>query len=883
MENKPLQQRKLAAILFADIVGYTALMQTDEQQALSHLQKFKNALKQLVPSNKGEIIQFYGDGCLATFHSSLDAVACAKKLQAQFQTTPTVPVRIGLHSGDVVFKEGNVFGDAVNITSRIESMGVPGAVLLSNRIREHIKNKPGFSFAELGVYEFKNIEEPMVIYALTGGDLVVPKKKDIKGKLKVNTDKKGRRSYLYLALLVGLLPLIGFLLYHSHGQYLSGHTHQVEMINEDGTKEMRHVPKAEFTRKLVSFPLKNELEDEKLDWLSVGVPLLFIDDIEQDMRLFASSPFALKSEYAHYNQEYPKVIPFSTEVKIAQDFYTDYFVTGAIQKGTNTAYAIQLQIYDTKSGKVFQDLKEEGDDIYDIVDRLSASFRDNQFLPDAESSNTPVLDLPVRSLVSSNLNALEQFVKGILLINSDVQQLEQSINVMERSTQLDPNCADCFSALGRMQFFDGKIDAANQSTEKASLLAESLPERKRLAIRSNQLQIDQDINGLTRLYENWRKLYPDDLTPYSRLLSLYSSFNEHDKAKAVGKAAIERGHGGTIMTDLASIHIQTGEYEVAENLLKEFAKLYPHKANKTTEIADIYIAQGKLDKALDFYETLNLLGNSYPSNAIGLSDVQARLGKFDAAQKTLTNFLPKAKTGNDSLTIYVQLEQLYHQLGRYDDFYDTYQKRGVLFNRTAPPLLKINYLLSQLDVFIDFNQNKIVNQNLSKAENTNEELKSLVHCMGNFIVGLSTDDAERLEGVLQESGCKEVLQRTSGEHVEHIMTGHIHRCKGEYQEAEEQFRLYMEKSGTPEQGFDEEFIDIYLKTKEYQKGIELTDKLLLSNPNNPVALTASAKFKEAKGDTEEAKELIQKALSIWANADKEYIYYQEALAFEKEL
>ena len=168
MDNKPLQQRKLAAILFADIVGYTALMQSNEQHALSHLQKFKAELEQLVPTNKGEIIQFYGDGCLATFHSSLDAVACAKKLQTQFQSQPIVPVRIGVHSGDVVFKEGNVFGDAVNITSRIEAMGVPGAVLLSNRVRNHIKNKPGFQLTELGAFQFKNVADPMSIFALQG-------------------------------------------------------------------------------------------------------------------------------------------------------------------------------------------------------------------------------------------------------------------------------------------------------------------------------------------------------------------------------------------------------------------------------------------------------------------------------------------------------------------------------------------------------------------------------------------------------------------------------------------------------------------------------------------------------------------------------------------
>ena len=130
---------KLAAILLADIVGYTALMQADEKAALQSLDKFKSVLETLVPLHKGEIIQFYGDGCLAIFNSSVDAMACAKQLQENFQTVPKVPVRIGLHAGDVVLKDDNVFGDAVNIASRVESMGIPGAILLSSNVRNQIK------------------------------------------------------------------------------------------------------------------------------------------------------------------------------------------------------------------------------------------------------------------------------------------------------------------------------------------------------------------------------------------------------------------------------------------------------------------------------------------------------------------------------------------------------------------------------------------------------------------------------------------------------------------------------------------------------------------------------------------------------------------------
>ena len=184
------QSRQLAAIMFADIVGYTALMQASEQQALANLQKFKEQLKRHVAENQGKIIQFYGDGCLVIFYSSVDAVVCAQSLQKEFQLEPKVPVRIGLHTGDVVFRDDNVFGDAVNIASRVESLGVPGAVLLSSNVRNQIKNHPEYKLASMGSFEFKNIDESMTIYALANVGLLVPNKEEITGKLKeVKTEK----------------------------------------------------------------------------------------------------------------------------------------------------------------------------------------------------------------------------------------------------------------------------------------------------------------------------------------------------------------------------------------------------------------------------------------------------------------------------------------------------------------------------------------------------------------------------------------------------------------------------------------------------------------------------------------------------------------------
>lgn len=202
-----MTSRKLAAVLFADIVGYTALMQSDESLALSKLEKFKQALEAQIPANQGEIIQFYGDGCLCVFNSSVDAMTCAKQLQLTFQKAPIVPVRIGLNVGDIVFRDGNVFGDAVNIASRVESLGIPGSVLLSSTVKDQIKNQPQFEIASLGKFDFKNVTASLEVFALSNEGLAVPKKHAIKGKLKTINPKKVK--WQILAFLITVLALAG--------------------------------------------------------------------------------------------------------------------------------------------------------------------------------------------------------------------------------------------------------------------------------------------------------------------------------------------------------------------------------------------------------------------------------------------------------------------------------------------------------------------------------------------------------------------------------------------------------------------------------------------------------------------------------------------------
>lgn len=170
---KPSETRKLAAVMFADIEGYTALFQQHEDAALEQITTHRGDLQQLVQDHHGNIVKYYGDGSLTVFSSVIEAIQCAISVQ-QASMKHMIPLRIGIHMGELIEKENDVYGDAVNIASRIQSIGVPGSILVSQTVADQLKNHPGFLLRPLGQYELKNVRKPVVVHAVNAPGLVVP-------------------------------------------------------------------------------------------------------------------------------------------------------------------------------------------------------------------------------------------------------------------------------------------------------------------------------------------------------------------------------------------------------------------------------------------------------------------------------------------------------------------------------------------------------------------------------------------------------------------------------------------------------------------------------------------------------------------------------------
>src|SRR2546430_5952197 len=167
------EQRKLAAIMFTDMVGYGALSQRDDKLAQELLEEHRRLLREIFPQFNGTEIKTIGDAFLVEFQSALEAAQCAMAIQralakrnADAAADRQIQVRIGIHIGDVVHRGGDVYGDGVNIASRIESLAAAGGICVSMDVERQIRNALEARFEKLAPTELKNISVPMDLFRI---------------------------------------------------------------------------------------------------------------------------------------------------------------------------------------------------------------------------------------------------------------------------------------------------------------------------------------------------------------------------------------------------------------------------------------------------------------------------------------------------------------------------------------------------------------------------------------------------------------------------------------------------------------------------------------------------------------------------------------------
>jgi adenylate cyclase len=164
-------KRKLTAILSADVVGYSRLMDQDEEATIRTLTAYRSVITDMVQQYRGRVVDTPGDNILAEFNSVIDAVNCSVEIQRDLahrnaELTPEnkMEFRIGVNVGDVVAEEDRIYGDGVNIAARVEAMAEAGGICITGRAYDQVKNKLELGYKYLGEHSVKNIAEPVRVY-----------------------------------------------------------------------------------------------------------------------------------------------------------------------------------------------------------------------------------------------------------------------------------------------------------------------------------------------------------------------------------------------------------------------------------------------------------------------------------------------------------------------------------------------------------------------------------------------------------------------------------------------------------------------------------------------------------------------------------------------
>ena len=286
-------KRKLAAIVFTDIVGFTKLTADDQSKASSLLTEQRNLLKPIVDSHNGDWVKEMGDGLLLTFDTVTDAVNCTIKIQEAANKIDHLDLRIGIHQGEILFTDNDVIGDDVNIAARIEPFAAPGGIAISNKVNDALVRESGYDTKFVGKPKLKGVGQEVKVYCITSHGLPETKISDVSAKLETSKTK------LYAGIAAGLIiPILLYLfvfqedddiesiaiLYIDVNSSSSNNLSYLETITEDLIFDLSSSSQGLLNVKESSSVRKHKNSDLSIEDLAkkIGVDYVFKSSIKPD-------------------------------------------------------------------------------------------------------------------------------------------------------------------------------------------------------------------------------------------------------------------------------------------------------------------------------------------------------------------------------------------------------------------------------------------------------------------------------------------------------------------------------------------------------------------------------------------------------------------------
>ena len=666
-----MSTRHLAVIMFTDIEGYTGLMQSDEAAAMELRQRHREVFEAAHKKYQGKIVQYFGDGTLSTFSSSIDAVECAIDMQMAFRESPQVPLRIGIHLGDIITSGDDIAGDAVNVAARVESLGVAGSIFVSAKIYDDIKNQKGIKTESMGFFEFKNVAKPKEVFAIANRDLVVPEPESLVGKTKLRGEWKeaprnlgsiltelwNRKVFLVAAAyLVGLWLVMWLANFVVSNYAISPYWPDVLLVffisflpsvilhsyfhNKVEINRMRMVEK-------ITIPSNAILSVALLVFLFYG------KDLGATTRtVVGKDEFGNKVEKEVVKEEFLKKInfyPFTNETgdsslnwlaggipamlsgDLVQDDYVwsnyyltpgnlgakidhaqtrdvPFFVTGSFGK-KDSLYQFSSQLYDAGNGKLIHERTFSGDNIFELGDNITTQIKKDVGLPEYHIKEAK--DLPLSVIFTDDTEAFRYYIQAIFSLGQDVLSggMGQFSNHI-KADQLDPAFAlNNYIYASRLYELQSSPEAYTAAIDKAMKHRSRVSDLYNMRIRTLYYKIHDQPEKAIALREMQADLNPEDKDAYNHLMREYYIHGYYEKSLEACRKLQELSP--ELLSYLQGIEAQLlgmlNRHREALKIMLSHVKLFPKDQNGFLILGEIHLAMGQLDEAEDYFNKFSLM------------------------------------------------------------------------------------------------------------------------------------------------------------------------------------------------------------------------------------------------------------------------------------
>ena len=608
--------RMLAAVMFADIVGYSKMMQDDEQNAKRLRDRQRAVINELLLTYHGHVMQYYGDGTLILFGSAIDAVNCARDIQKELKLNTPVPLRIGIHMGDVMYDDEGIYGDAVNIAARVQALGIAGSVMISGKVVDEIKNQPGVRLESFGEHELKNIYRPVGIYALADPGFKIPSQTYVQRL--TGTNHKS----------IAVLPFSNFSPEPNDDYFSDG-------ITEEIINALTKIKDLKVASRTSVFAYKNEIKDVREIGKELNVGTLLEGSVRRaGNRIRVTAQLINADDGFHIWSEI-----FDREL---QDIFAvqDEIACQIVSKLEDRLVISDEQtIYESPTDSI---------EAYNYY--LQGLYYWNKRTPEAIFKAIDYFDRAIGEC-DTYTNALAYLANCYTYLGTIGHMPgERAFLIAEkyavRAIELNNSRADSYIALGYVNLlFKWDFDAAEANLRKAITLEPDNSEaRQALALyyrimgdydkMLNQAETAVKIDPLSlpALLESGRAHwvmgnYEQSLNIFNEILDLDPLF----RAAYEGKAAV---------------YVSQKKYQKALRMIKKYAKLIDSKYRGASQLAYIYAVMGDFSMAEENIERMKERQREEPNHNLDLdfAMVYAAMGNEDLAFEYLDKAV-EAKLG----------------------------------------------------------------------------------------------------------------------------------------------------------------------------------------------------------------------------------------------